>query len=201
MSLECRRGEPLPRSLVLPIPTCMRRSASIHSGLPCGSAHDVFTAIAAMSSGDVNGHESEVERRRSERPIPIPTIVFHGDLDTTVHPRNGDRFAEELITSDCAKRVEVGRVPGGRNTALGSNPVFEQNVIRSDRCDVRSTHHPKPNTAPNLRAFSQPATRLRRAYRERGSNQVCTLSQAPCLASAPVSMPTCPPSSAQNSLS
>jgi poly(hydroxyalkanoate) depolymerase family esterase len=105
----------------------------VHSGLPCGAAHDVFTAITAMSSGDVNGRESVVERRGSERPIP--TIVFHGDHDTTVYPRNGDRFAEELVTLDCAKRVEVGRVPGGRAytrttyTDASGEQLLEQWVI------------------------------------------------------------------------
>ena len=105
----------------------------VHSGLPCGSAHDVPSAVAVMGSGDVNGHGSVVELRRSERPIP--TIVFHGDHDSTVHPRNGDRFAEEMATANCAKRVEVGRVPGGRAytqttyTDANGQQLLEQWVI------------------------------------------------------------------------
>jgi poly(hydroxyalkanoate) depolymerase family esterase len=85
---------------------------AVHSGLPCGSAHDVSSAMRAMTSGDVTHEAGARERRRSQRRIP--TIVFHGDRDTTVHPRNGDRFAQEMVTADCAKKVEVGGDPGGR---------------------------------------------------------------------------------------
>jgi poly(3-hydroxybutyrate) depolymerase len=45
---------------------------------------------------------------------PVPTIVFHGDRDTTVHPNNGDRILEQSAkaTSPTAK-VLRGRVPDG----------------------------------------------------------------------------------------
>lgn len=45
---------------------------------------------------------------------PTATIVFHGDRDTTVNKRNGDRSAEEFSTRGYAKRVEGGQTPGGR---------------------------------------------------------------------------------------
>jgi poly(hydroxyalkanoate) depolymerase family esterase len=54
-------------------------AVGMHSGLPYASARDAASALAAMQ-----GH------RRDEPPAPaVPTIVFHGDEDTTVHPRNG----------------------------------------------------------------------------------------------------------------
>ena len=80
----------------------------VHSGLPVGSAHDVQSAFAAMrgaqsSSGAAGGRV-------------VPAIVFHGDHDATVHPRNGQQVA-----SQCADRhdetldvvVQRGQVPGG----------------------------------------------------------------------------------------
>ncbi len=52
----------------------------VHSGIPFGAADDLRSAIAAMRGA--HAHE-----RRGERGFP--TIVFHGDLDRTVHPSNG----------------------------------------------------------------------------------------------------------------
>jgi poly(hydroxyalkanoate) depolymerase family esterase len=56
-------------------------AVGVHSGLPYGSASDTASAMAAM-----RGRSS-----RSAPPLPaVPTIVFHGDRDTTVHPSNGN---------------------------------------------------------------------------------------------------------------
>jgi poly(hydroxyalkanoate) depolymerase family esterase len=53
----------------------------IHSGLPYASARDAVSALAAMRG----------QRTGAAVPLPaVPTIVFHGDRDTTVHPRNGE---------------------------------------------------------------------------------------------------------------
>ena len=71
-------------------------AVGIHSGLPYAAAHDVASAFAAM-------------RGRKQRPgplcgesisHPVPAIVFHGDVDTTVHPSNGERtFATRTVES------------------------------------------------------------------------------------------------------
>lgn len=57
-------------------------AVGVHSGLACGSAHDVASAFTAMRGG-----ESKVKLRA--RGPAKPTIVFHGDQDATVHPCNG----------------------------------------------------------------------------------------------------------------
>ena len=56
----------------------------VHSGLPCGAARDLPSAFAAMSG---SGPASSAPRSKSR--TVTPTIVFHGDQDKTVHPRNG----------------------------------------------------------------------------------------------------------------
>ena len=45
----------------------------------------------------------------------VPTIVFHGDRDTTVHPANGDQvIAQSRPTPETrGTRVEGGVSPGG----------------------------------------------------------------------------------------
>ena len=83
----------------------------VHSGLAYGAANDLPSAFVAMRQGDLEvGNVSAV---LGDGPV-VPTIVFHGDRDTTVHPRNGDRIiALSLRTTNTRKMVHSGRVPGG----------------------------------------------------------------------------------------
>ena len=60
-------------------------AVGVHSGLPTGSATDVQTAFAAMSGG------AQPLRRSQKQGATPPTIVFHGDADTTVNVVNGER--------------------------------------------------------------------------------------------------------------
>jgi poly(hydroxyalkanoate) depolymerase family esterase len=56
-------------------------AAGIHSGLPYASARDAVSAIAAMRG----------QRSAAASLLPaVPTIVFHGDQDTTVRHHDGD---------------------------------------------------------------------------------------------------------------
>jgi poly(hydroxyalkanoate) depolymerase family esterase len=83
----------------------------VHSGLACGAANDLPSAFIAMRQGDLGaGNASAV---LADGPV-IPTIVFHGDRDTTVHPRNGDHVvALSMGTTNTQKMVLRGRVSGG----------------------------------------------------------------------------------------
>jgi poly(hydroxyalkanoate) depolymerase family esterase len=92
-------------------------AVGIHSGLPHAAAHNLPSALAAMRHGPLE----RVPRAERE---PVPTIVFHGDEDTTVHPDNGDeviaqarwgREAEADAANGAGMSVERGAVPGGRS--------------------------------------------------------------------------------------
>jgi poly(3-hydroxybutyrate) depolymerase len=85
-------------------------AVGIHSGLPVGAAHDLPSALAAMK----NGASMKVPRKARRKPMPV--IVFHGDRDATVHPRNGDQALEQCIPhGEPAITVEQGKVPHGRS--------------------------------------------------------------------------------------
>ncbi|MGY8683342.1 PHB depolymerase family esterase [Bradyrhizobium sp. UFLA05-153] len=97
----------------------------IHSGLACGAATDLPSALIAMTQG---GGSAAMP---GDGP-PIPTIVFHGDRDTTVHSKNGGRIVRQSIggTSTTVK-AHRGRVPGGHaytrtvHTDLGGRGILE----------------------------------------------------------------------------
>jgi poly(hydroxyalkanoate) depolymerase family esterase len=65
-------------------------AVGVHSGLACGAARDLPSAFAAMSgNGPVRAGTRVSTRNVQVAAHDVPTIVFHGDRDTTVHPRNG----------------------------------------------------------------------------------------------------------------
>lgn len=83
-------------------------AVGVHSGLPFGAAHDVPSAFAAMR-GAPNAAATPHEE-------PIPTIVFHGDSDPTVHPANGEKVAMQA-TGPCACDVtHDGAAEAGERT-------------------------------------------------------------------------------------
>jgi poly(hydroxyalkanoate) depolymerase family esterase len=82
-------------------------AVGVHSGLACGAASDLPSAFMPMRQA--GGSEAVAEAGSS-----VPTIVFHGDRDTTVHPDNGDRILEQSAkAASSATKVLRGRVPDG----------------------------------------------------------------------------------------
>jgi poly(hydroxyalkanoate) depolymerase family esterase len=106
----------------------------VHSGLACGAAGDLPSAFAAMRQG---GSPALTEpRRRGGFAGAVPTIVFHGDRDTTVNPVNGDQvIAQAKAAADLRTTVSRGEAPGGmRYTRTvqadeSERPVMEQWVL------------------------------------------------------------------------
>lgn len=91
-------------------------AVGVHSGLPYKAASDLPSAFAAMRGTRRNG---ATPSSRPERVVP--TIVFHGDADATVHPHNGDQVIaqwQQGLTAGPQTPLrttsERGRAPGGR---------------------------------------------------------------------------------------
>ena len=87
-------------------------AVGVHSGLACGAASDMPSAFVAMRQGATM--EPQSGRRPDAQARVVSTIVFYADLDSTVHPRNGDQVIAQAAPDD-GLQTEVlrDRVPGG----------------------------------------------------------------------------------------
>lgn len=80
----------------------------VHSGLACGAASDMPSAFAAMRQGGAR------PTSRCGSAGTVPTIVFHGDRDKTVHPANGQQvIAQSMERKTLRASVSQGRSAGG----------------------------------------------------------------------------------------
>ena len=112
-------------------------AVGVHSGLAVGAAGNVTEALAAMRSGakragvgGTRGHvgggvsrgTSGLNGHNQASPgCAVPSIVFHGDQDATVHPRNGEQASEQAVAAaqgasgqSLTQRKEQGVASGGR---------------------------------------------------------------------------------------
>jgi poly(hydroxyalkanoate) depolymerase family esterase len=112
----------------------------VHSGLACGAASDLPSAFAAMRQGrSVPARGTGIVSHADPRGRVVPTIVFHGDRDTTVNPCNGDHVIEQskaAATLDLRTSVEHGQMPGGRaysrtlHVDAGGRAILEHWIVR-----------------------------------------------------------------------
>jgi poly(hydroxyalkanoate) depolymerase family esterase len=84
-------------------------AVGVHSGLACGAANNLPSALSAM-----RGAPQQV--RASTGAASVPAIVFHGDRDRTVHPHNGDHVVRTMRDEAASGNatVERAQAPGGR---------------------------------------------------------------------------------------
>lgn len=74
----------------------MFAAVGVHSGLQAGAARDLASAFGAMRHG-APGQASP----------PLPTIVFHGTADQTVHPDNGQYLSDAAQAAFLASGVSL----------------------------------------------------------------------------------------------
>jgi len=106
----------------------------VHSGLPYACAQDVPSAFAVMHGG-ASANAPSVQLAPT-----IPTIIFHGDRDSTVNVANADAIAEQARAGrtkngELHSTVHTGSVASGESftrtvLADGINPaIVEQWVL------------------------------------------------------------------------
>ncbi len=102
----------------------------VHSGLACGAARDMPSAFTAMRQG------APAAGSRRHGGSGIPTIVFHGDRDTTVNPVNADQvIAQAKDAADFSITVSGGESARGMRytrsvqSDASGRPMLEQWVL------------------------------------------------------------------------
>lgn len=103
------------------------KAVGCHSGLPHRCATDTMSAMSAMRTGSDLGAASQA--------LPLastPIIVFHGDVDGTVHQKNSADVVRQNIESYHAQAQAPGEA--------GGMAVLEETGETGGRCFTRHTH-------------------------------------------------------------
>ena len=106
-------------------------AVGVHSGLAPGAALDVPSAFEAMKNGAA----------RKPRAIPVPTIVFHGDADTTVHPANGRQVMEAAGSAGSPSAGAEERTANGRRRATRQVQRDPAGAITAEHWLVHGSPH------------------------------------------------------------
>jgi poly(hydroxyalkanoate) depolymerase family esterase len=106
----------------------------VHSGLAYAVAHDLASAFTVMRQDDVASARLKMGQapRQTIGERVIPTIVFHGDRDRTVHPLNGELvIAQSLPVSDA----------GNADGRASSHVTVERNHVANGHAYTRTIYH------------------------------------------------------------
>ncbi len=92
-------------------------AVGVHSGLACGAASDMTSAFSVMRDGR-QPPPNLASRAPASLAVArhVPTIVFHGDKDQTVHLRNGHHVIDQSRpdgTAELKSSTKTGEVSGG----------------------------------------------------------------------------------------
>jgi poly(hydroxyalkanoate) depolymerase family esterase len=117
-------------------------ACAIHSGVMYGAASSPVQALAAMRSGPSAASIDEARRlvrEASESRITVPTLVIHGDRDTTVDPVNADQIIDLLkarteIFDPSAGALETS---GERRIDSGGRTCRQQDYTQQGRIVLR----------------------------------------------------------------
>lgn len=113
----------------------------VHSGLPAGAASNLISAFAAMRRGSPHARALA-----GPHAAPMPTLVFHGSADDTVHPDNGAQLAEQALAGLQAAGlaltcVESDQAPPGQRPARVSRWLDAQGRSHLERWTVHTGPH------------------------------------------------------------
>jgi poly(hydroxyalkanoate) depolymerase family esterase len=97
-------------------------AVGVHSGLPAGAAQSMMSAFGAMQRG-----------AKGQATTALPTIVFHGTGDKTVHPDNGGHVSDAALTALRASGLALVKSSSkpGRSKRRPLTTSTEKTVYRS----------------------------------------------------------------------
>jgi len=100
-------------------------AVGIHSGLACGAAQDIPSALMAMKQG---GRPRSAKRMQGSF---VPVITFHGDQDATVSEINSREIiaAAANMAGTLTIQAERGQVTNGRNYTCERSATLEGKVV------------------------------------------------------------------------
>jgi poly(hydroxyalkanoate) depolymerase family esterase len=107
-------------------------AVGIHSGLAYAAAHDVPSAFEAMRGS----RRAKRKSRGDRRAHMVPTIVFHGDSDQTVHPSNGEQViahASSATATGEAAGHEASKHERSVEHGHASGRAYTRTTYRNDR--------------------------------------------------------------------
>jgi poly(hydroxyalkanoate) depolymerase family esterase len=106
-------------------------AVGVHSGLPYAAARNLASAMAAMRRGapDINVDNSNGNGNGGKA---LPVIVFHGDGDKTVHPRNGEQIIEQALAhiASTERREQGAAGNDGDGVPLYTRAIYEDGKQR-----------------------------------------------------------------------
>jgi poly(hydroxyalkanoate) depolymerase family esterase len=95
-------------------------AVGVHSGIPYGLAHDAVSALDAMHGAPPAAAPASIRAPGSGAPgSAIPTIVFHGDCDTTVDLGNGAAIVADAVSLAEESAGPLDKTVQERRTAAG----------------------------------------------------------------------------------
>lgn len=104
----------------------------VHSGLACGAARDLPSALAAMRRGGgskVAAHGGPGTATGAQQRRIVPAIVFHGDRDATVSPRNADAVVAQSVQNAALRtRVRSGQAAPSSGGGSGGGRSYSCTV-------------------------------------------------------------------------
>lgn len=108
-------------------------AAGVHSGLAAGAASDLPSALGAMKGVGL--------RSPNQTGSGVPTIVFHGDRDATVHPANAENVIAGAVGAFA--QVETSRAPGQGNRRDSTTYVYRNaaGTIVAERWEIHGAGH------------------------------------------------------------
>ena len=96
----------------------------VHSGLAAGSAQNMMSAFGAMRQG-----------AKGSTIQALPTIVFHGTADKTVHPNNGEFITNAALTALASKGLALEKI---HSTVNGATEKTTERI--TERTDYRAAN-------------------------------------------------------------